>query len=123
MSQIAYFTDDLLFSSQIIEAARRRGWTLEVSSNSDLLKEQLRADDMRLLIVDLSSRGLTIADLIAAARQTAPDLPIVAYGPHVHVDRLAEAQRVGCTEVLSRGSFSRSPEEVIQRYLPTPSAP
>jgi DNA-binding NtrC family response regulator len=120
MSQIVYFTDDLLFSSQIMDAARRCGWTLEVVSNSDVLNEYLRAEDPRLLIVDLSSRGLAIAELIAGARRLSPELPIVAYGPHVHLDRLAEAEHAGCTEVLSRGSFSRSPQEVLQRYLPTP---
>ncbi|MBM4005080.1 MAG: hypothetical protein FJ295_17630 [Planctomycetes bacterium] len=123
MSQIIYFTDDLLFSSRIVDAARRGGWTLEVTSNSDLLQYQLKADDLRLLIVDLSARGAAFAELIATARQRIPALPIVAYGPHVDVDRLAEAERAGCTEVLSRGSFSRAPQEVMLRYLPPQPAP
>jgi hypothetical protein len=32
-------------------------------------------------------------------------LRVVAFGPHVHEERLAAARNAGCDEVVSRGEF------------------
>jgi hypothetical protein len=40
---------------------------------------------------------------------------VIAFGPHVHEDRLAAARAAGCDSVLSRGQFFSQAENVLGR--------
>jgi len=39
---------------------------------------------------------------------------VVAFGPHVHEERLAAAREAGCDEVLSRGEFFARVNAIVQ---------
>ena len=63
-----------------------------------------------LVIVDLSTPGLDVAGFVKRLRgikasDAMSELRIIAFGPHVHEDRLAAAREAGCDEVMSRGQF------------------
>lgn len=116
---VLYLTDDLLFSSQITSAAKSAGIDIELLMSATQLAERLAAapSEIRLVIVDLGMSNLSVSSTIALIRSTHPDVHILAYGPHVQVDKLAEAQRVGCNSVLARGAFSRDGIALIRQVV------
>ena len=59
----------------------------------------------RAVILDLSHPKLDLGGMVAQLRHAAPGMKVVAFGPHVHEDLLAEAGRAGCDAVIARGTF------------------
>lgn len=114
---ILYLTDDLMFSSQILSAAQNAGFGVEWKpTESEFMARWVQVDESErtsIAILDLGMRNVNIATLIAALKSTRPNCQLIGYGPHVQVDRLAEAQRAGCDVVLARGAFSREVVSVL----------
>ncbi len=82
-----------------------------------LLDQLATTADVALVIVDLNTSGIDVRNVVASARALAKQpIAVVAYGPHVHEDRLAEAQEAGCDEVLSRGQFNAQMDAVLSRW-------
>lgn len=97
---------DLMITSQASGSARQAGASLASVANATAFLERAAAEQPRVAIVDLASPGLDIADVVSQlrAKATSP-LTIVAFGQHVHEERLAAATAAGCDHVLSRGQF------------------
>lgn len=111
-----YLTNDLLFSSQILSASQSAQRPLEwVSSQADL-PVRLQAGNVKLVILDLGTVAGSLGELLTAIRSAHPECNVIAYGPHVQVDRLIEAQQSGCNEVLARGAFSREISRILHQF-------
>lgn len=105
---VYYLTSDLLFSSRVAGAASNLGVDLQVvGSVAQLLQRANVSIDCKLVLVDLTLSSLELDAAVQAIREHLPQAKIVAYGPHVHEERLAAAAAAGCDEVLSRGQFDR----------------
>jgi CheY-like chemotaxis protein len=108
---LALLTADLMQTSQVAGAAQRVGGRLRVFATVDALTSALAAansadETARLVIVDLTLPGLDVAALMAGLRALPLGQPrTLAFGPHVHADRLAAALAAGCERVVSRGQF------------------
>lgn len=99
-------SNDLMVVSRVQGAAAKASATVRTASSLAAASESLLGEAANLVIVDL---GTPIADLEAhiaklKSETTAPP-SIVAFGPHVHEDRLAAARAAGCDVVMSRGQF------------------
>ncbi|MDX1963112.1 MAG: hypothetical protein SFX18_08160 [Pirellulales bacterium] len=117
-----FLSGDLMFGSRVTAAAQATGQTVHTALSAPRALALLREHPARLLIVDLHAPGVTIEELVPAARTIVTDqsvddpaavsntskLRIIAYAPHVHTELLARAAAAGCDEVLSQGEFSRS---------------
>ncbi|MGD9644998.1 MAG: hypothetical protein AB7U73_04750 [Pirellulales bacterium] len=108
---------DLMFGSRLAAAATRTGLTVQQVGNLAMAVGCLAAQQVGLIIVDLSSAALDPTDAIGQLRAAGGDVPIVAFGPHVHEGRLAAAREAGASEVLSRGAFDAQMDTLLQRYL------
>jgi DNA-binding response OmpR family regulator len=108
---------DLMFGSRLAAAAARAGLTVEQVGSLDAAVRRLASNDVGLVIVDLSSSALDPADAVQRLRAARDDVPILAFGPHVHEGRLAAARAAGASEVLSRGAFDAHIDDVLRRYL------
>jgi hypothetical protein len=62
-----------------------------------------------IVVVDLARH----ADAVGAARAAAPDARIVAFGPHVDDELLAQAGRDGADVVLPRSRFFQDPAAAL----------
>ena len=105
---IAFLTKDLMFQSRVVSQAKAVQVAC-VAANS-LERLQARLPDpiqVRLWIIDLSLGLEGLAEAVATMRQLSPHGRIIAYGPHVHTDRLAQAAAAGVDEVLTRGQFDQ----------------
>jgi hypothetical protein len=68
-----------------------------------------------LVLVDLGAPSLNIEALVEHVRAVPGAAPrIVAFGSHVHVERLAAAREAGCDTVMSRGQFFARLDEVLR---------
>ncbi len=114
---IVYLTTDLMFTSRVGGVAARLGMTLKTAGTPAALMESLAAQPDSIVLLDLTLSDLDPRALVAELKAIArPPRSIIAYGPHVHQDRLAEAAAAGCDEVLTRGQFSARMEETLAKW-------
>jgi DNA-binding NarL/FixJ family response regulator len=108
---------DLMMQSQVAGAATRAAATLKIATTSDALLTQAATTQPRLVIVDLSHPGLDPRELIGKLKAVLPaESATLAFGPHVHAARLAEATQAGCDTVISRGQFHSQMEAILKGY-------
>lgn len=109
---VLLITSDLMTAAPIERAASLAGGECRVVAPSKA--SHLDGDlDYRLVLIDLEAVP-AIASLVAAIQSTVgSQVPLVAFGPHVHANRLAEAQAAGCTQVLTRGQLHRDTQQIV----------
>jgi CheY-like chemotaxis protein len=107
MQRILFLTADLVFLSRATGVAAQGNSKVQLASSPAALLAQAASSRADLVLLDLNTPGLDCRALVPGLR-TLPSPPgsIVAFGPHVHEDRLAAAAEAGCDQVLTRGQFS-----------------
>ena len=108
---------DLVMQSHAAAAAERSGTTIDVVSSTDALLTKLADSPPDLVILDLSHPGLDPRQIVPRVRQQLPPgATCLAFGPHVHAERLTAAAEAGCDLVISRGQFHAQVDEILKRY-------
>ncbi|MGI9430051.1 MAG: hypothetical protein ACR2NM_15435 [Bythopirellula sp.] len=106
--RIVLLTQDLMIGARVEGVARQLGLSMRNVAQPQAAIAAAEDKDCRLLLIDLRTPGLDIADLVQAIRAArGPALPIVASGPHVHEANLAAATAAGCDAVITRGQLDR----------------
>lgn len=113
---IAYLTNDLMFSSRVSGAAQSAGVDVRVIGSVAGLIELLSDGGIRLVVLDLTVSGLDPTSVLPEIRNIDSEVAVVAYGPHVHEQKLADAASAGCEQVLSKGQFNSSIVSLINRF-------
>lgn len=110
-------TADLACSSKASGAAARAGVDLGVAMSLAALMEKASRRKAEVVILDLTAPGLDIANVVGQL-QALPSPPgaVIAFGPHVHEDKLAAAAEAGCDLVISRGQFHAQLEQLLSHY-------
>jgi DNA-binding NarL/FixJ family response regulator len=104
---IAALTADLMF------AARIRGAAPAAAAVQSLAKlSEVAGPSTRLVLVDLQAREAVAA--VERVRAWAPGARVVAFGPHVAEEALAEARSAGADQVMTRGAFVRGLTELVR---------
>ena len=115
---VLFFTKDLLFSSRVAGVAQSRQIALSVVSDADQLLADTSANQVELVLLDLTTPSCDPKQLVPQLRRLArPPKAVVAFGPHVHEAKLAAAEEAGCDQVLSRGEFNNRMTEVLVKYV------
>lgn len=109
---VVILSRDLAVISQIDGAAARGGISAKSVSTEDDALAACADGTVTLVLVDLNFPSLDIAALKQRLNALDPPPGVVAFGPHVHVDRLQAAADVGCT-VMSRGQFFNQLDRVL----------
>ena len=110
------FSTDLMTASRVEGAAARAGVEFLSTVGIDHAAAQTGSGDVTLVLVDLTSASLDVAQLVERIRSVGTDgAAIVAFGPHVQKERLAAAREAGCDEVLTRGQFFAELDAIVQR--------
>lgn len=114
---ILLVTSDLMVASRIGGAAARIPATVESMGPA----ATPRGGPYDVIVVDLETGRRGAAELVARAREIAAaqaalrPARIVAFGPHVAVERLAEATAAGADLVVTRGEALQSLAAVVHR--------
>ncbi|MEX0613947.1 MAG: hypothetical protein WD738_08025 [Pirellulales bacterium] len=102
---VVLLTGDLTVISRVEGAAKKSDKSVVAFNSVSQLVLNCSVEQPKLLIVDLAT-SVNVKNLIETLQQvTNTPSRVVAFGPHVHKERLAEARRAGCDEVVSRGEF------------------
>jgi DNA-binding NarL/FixJ family response regulator len=102
---VVLLANDLMVISRLQSAAANVGARIHgVSSGSQALAV-CDAENAALLIIDLATPGIELDFVQQLKAGAASRVRVVAFGPHVHKERLAAAQAAGCDTVASRGQF------------------
>jgi DNA-binding response OmpR family regulator len=116
MSAVALISD-LVMQSHVAAAAERAGASVVRVSSNDALIAKLTDEPRALVILDLSHPGLDPSVLVPQVRELLPPGGVcLAFGPHVHTERLAAAAEAGADMVISRGQFHAQVDELLRRY-------
>jgi DNA-binding response OmpR family regulator len=116
MKRALLITSDLACSSSVAGAASRVGLDLQTAFGLPAVEGKLAQGRPALVILDLSTAGLNVGDLVPRLRgQIAPDVRIIAFGPHVHTAVLAAARETDCDLVVSRGEFHARIDEYLRQ--------
>lgn len=105
---ILYRAADLLWASRIRATAEAVGVRVRAASESALSEEVPTG-----LLVDLEAGEGAIA-MIMEVRRTHPGCRIIAFGPHVREDLMAQARQAGADETIPRGVFDRRLAEILR---------
>jgi len=105
-------TNDLLVTSPVAHAARQAGISFQTVAPTGISAAQWDSAPV-LVLLDLNSAN-QVAEVVATIRESIGELvPIIAFGPHVHGDKLQAARDAGCTQVLTRGQFHASVAKLV----------
>jgi hypothetical protein len=95
---------DLMLQAMLAGAAQPRGWQLVTRGTWHELSDLLSQQTVRLVLYDLSMAG-ELPEPHWWRDLHARGIATVAFGPHVHLQRLQAARQAGCQQVLSRGQL------------------
>jgi CheY-like chemotaxis protein len=105
---ILFLTTDLVFPSRVAGVAQQLGVRMETAATADALvaKTTAASSDNILVLLDLNSPAFDPAAVVQQLRALpTPPQTMIAFGPHVHEEKLAAAKAAGCDLVLTRGQF------------------
>jgi hypothetical protein len=121
--RILLISPDLMSTSKLAGLAREADGLLETLRS---LNDKLRSDHYDLVLLDLQAFRDDPAVLVAKVCVLLDSLPeknklmkVVAFGPHVHKQRLDDAVAAGVDESVSRGELFGSFPALLRRWLPS----
>jgi hypothetical protein len=98
---------DLMFTAKVTGTASELGYRMRVAGDVGTARALIQELRPRLILVDLAAGELAAPQALADYRQLAgPSAWLVAVGPHVDAERLAQARAAGCQLALPRSKFS-----------------
>jgi len=121
--KILLVSPDLLSTSRIAGLARPLPARVETLRSLD---EEPREGPFDLVLLDLQALPGDPAVIVAGVRKKVVDAQVsatgrgarlVAFGPHVHKERLADAVAAGADEAVSRGELLGSFAGLVRRWL------
>jgi DNA-binding NarL/FixJ family response regulator len=107
-------TADLMVVSRVQDAVRRAGSATVVVS-SETAAMECDAAQARAVVIDLGSQLRDLRAIVEHFKASVLPPRIIAFGPHVHEERLAAARDAGCDEVVSRGQFFAQMDSILQQ--------
>jgi CheY-like chemotaxis protein len=114
---IAFLTSDLVFPSRVAGVAQQLGLRMITATTADALLEKIAAEPAQIVLLDLNSPGVNPADVTPRVKSLPnPPRTIIAFGPHVHEQKLAAAKAAGCDLVLTRGQFDSQMHNLLAQF-------
>ncbi len=112
---IILLSGDLAVRSRVEGAALRLSQAFHGAFSEAQAVEYCTSDDATTLVVDLSMPSLDVVALMNTLKgQNNGQTRVIAFGPHVHEERLAAARAAGCDLVVSRGQFFSRLEAILK---------
>ncbi len=115
---IVFLTKDLFFIPVLQSAGDRHGTVVTAILSLDSPKATaIDPGEVTTCVVDLSSTELSeLAPLANRLRDTFKQARLVAFGPHVQIERLDGAEDAGFDQVLTRGQLNSQIDRLIENW-------
>ncbi len=121
---LLYHGADLIWMTKLRSGAEALGIPVRAVRNVEMLEARLADTPVKGLIVDLDAPEVAIPLIERAAKHNAEKgaeggagVRIAAFGPHVEVERFAQAKAAGAHEVMPRGALAARMEDVMKRLV------
>ncbi|MCA9267834.1 MAG: hypothetical protein KDA41_05160 [Planctomycetales bacterium] len=111
---VVLITSDLMIPSALAGAARASGTVVRNAGGVEAACTLAAEGDIDAFLLDLAAVGADVTASVARLRACSGSPRVVAFGPHVHAEKLAAARAAGCDAVLTRGQFHAQMESVLQ---------
>lgn len=98
---VAMLSGDLMFGSKVKSTALAAGF--EFYFGGSLPTEN--TGSIRFVILDLSTRNKLTPTIAQWCSEHCPDARLIAFGPHVQVEKLKSAREAGIPTVLTNGQL------------------
>jgi hypothetical protein len=109
---------DLIFTTKVQGTARELGYNVLVIGNLAQAKSAIGTLQPRVIFVDLTAGELSApAAMSDYVKLAGPLVWVVAFGPHVDIEALANARAAGCQVVLPRSKFAGDLPTLMQLYF------
>jgi hypothetical protein len=113
---------DLMFTAKVTGTAGELGYRMRVAGDIGTARAQIEEWRPRVILVDLAAGELAAPSALSDYRRLAgPSAWLVAVGPHVDAERLAEARAAGCQLALPRSKFSADLPALLRRCFDQPA--
>jgi hypothetical protein len=100
---IWFFSGDLIFAGRVRGAAENAGLSFSLLSK---WPESIPSQP-KWIVVDLATKFGASAEICQLAKIQFPNVPCLAFGPHVQAARLSQARQSGFDPVMTRGQFDQ----------------
>ena len=108
---------DLIFTTKVQGTAQALGYRLEVIGDVSKAKSAIGALHPQVIFIDLTAGKLAAPDVVSDyVKLAGPEVWLVAFGPHVDKEALAEAKAAGCQVVLPRSKFAENLPVLMHSY-------
>jgi CheY-like chemotaxis protein len=115
---VVLLSGDLTVLPRVEAAAARLGAMVRPVSGWQQAIDACREEPGAALVIDLATPQIDVGILVHALHQRdGSSTRIIAFGPHVHEERLNEARQAGCDEVISRGQFFAKLDRILSRSV------
>lgn len=114
-----FVSGDLMLGTAVIGAMSTVCGDVSRALSGRGLLDKLTSQPVDLLVVDLEAEDLDLPGIGAIARETGRPL-VIAYAPHVAVDRMQAARAAGFAAVLTRGQAASQLAAVLAQVFPPP---
>lgn len=111
-----YIGRDLFFSSKVTGTARQLGWEMEVAANISDAVASCENGAYRCLFFDLEMPQSDLVHLMDNLPEENRPV-VIAFGAHVHTERLEAARAAGCDQVMPRSRFSSELPELLRGLM------
>jgi CheY-like chemotaxis protein len=111
---VVLLANDLMVVSRLQNAAMKIGARIHSAANGSQALAICGDEKAALLVIDLATPGLMLGFVQQLKSGPAQDVRVIAFGPHVHKERLDAARDAGCDLVVSRGQFFNDVEAVLR---------
>ena len=112
---VVLFASDLMLSSTVSGFAASAGVKFQSADDISSLQAAVAGADETLLLMDIGLPGFSAGDVAMAVPGEVLERAI-AYGPHVHTEKLQAAENAGIGTVISRGRFSSQIGQLISAF-------
>ena len=117
---ILYAAADLMWATRIKSLADDMGVPCRPARNEKMLRDRLADSQVRAVLLDLDAPDQA-RELLGVLRgpdasEETQQIPIVAWGPHVATDLLAEMRDADADEVMTRGAFAQALPRILERF-------
>jgi CheY-like chemotaxis protein len=122
---ILFLTSDLVFPSRILGVLQSLRGRMETAATADALLTKAAgiARGPMIVLIDLASSAANVIEVVPKLKALASaPAAIIAFGPHVHQEKLEAAKAAGCDLVLTRGQFDAQYAVILKQLAANNSA-
>ena len=116
---VLYSAADLMWATRIKSLADDMGVPCRPARNERMLRDRLEDSDVRAILLDLDApdQARELLDVLRGpdAGDRERGVRVIAWGPHVDVELLAQTREAGADEVLTRGAFANALPTILSR--------